>query len=114
MTKAPSVEVTSLAPETVAGLPYPNRSIELGWPRAAIEGVDGRYVERSLFLRTSPMEACELALAIQEIMPASVMAEARRRREHGEACSDTGVLRLLRDGLLRWAEKDGEGDAHAA
>ncbi|UGQ10586.1 hypothetical protein LO772_27650 [Yinghuangia sp. ASG 101] len=93
------VAVIPLAPEKLTGLPYPERSLELGFPQVAIERQGGGYQTGPLYLRTSPMEAAVLALIIQDTIGAVAMAEARRLRVHGGGGVDTGVLLRVRDKL---------------
>lgn len=93
------VVVTPLAAEALAQLPYPERSLEITFPRAAIEQPDGRYLVGPLYLRTTPMEAAVLALSIQDTITATALAEARRLREHGHTNADTGVLTRVLSGL---------------
>lgn len=93
------VTVTALAPETLTGLPYPHRSLEIGFPLAAIQRPDGRHSVGPLLLRTSPVEAAVLALRIHDTITAAAMAEARRLHHHGRTTADTGVLTRVLDGL---------------
>lgn len=95
------VSVIPLEPEQLAGLPCPERSLELGFPHVAIARHDGGYRTGPLYLRTSPMEAAVLALTIQDTIGAVAMAEARRLRAHGGGEVNTGVLLRVRDTLHR-------------
>ncbi|UGQ09794.1 hypothetical protein LO772_23175 [Yinghuangia sp. ASG 101] len=93
------VAVLPLMPEALAQLPYPERSLEIIFARAAIEQPDGSHLVGPLHLRTSPMEAAVLALAIQDTITVTALAEARRLREHGHTSADTGVLTRVLSGL---------------
>lgn len=100
---------TPLGPETLAGLPCPDKCVELGFPQAAIEQSDGGYHIGPLHLRTSPMEAAVLALTIEEAVGSAAMQEARRLRAHGHTMADTAIIRQVLSGLHRLGETDRHG-----
>lgn len=98
-TNLAGVTVTALAPETLTALPYPHRSLEIGFPLAAIQQPDGRHAVGPLLLRTSPVEAAVLALRIQDTITAAAMTEAARLHRHTRTTADTGVLTRVLYGL---------------
>ncbi len=93
------VTVIQLTPEALGRLPCPHRSLEIRFPRAAIEQPGGYYLDGPLSLRTSPVEAALLALAIRDNISAAALAEARRLHEHPHTGADTGVLTRVLSGL---------------
>ncbi|WP_436787921.1 hypothetical protein [Yinghuangia sp. YIM S10712] len=89
--------VRLLASESLADLPSPNRSVEIRWPRVAVEQPDGGCRTGPLHLRTNPIEAGLLALDIEYAIGPKAMADARRMRAHGMLGPDTGVLHHILD-----------------
>ncbi|WP_436776061.1 hypothetical protein [Yinghuangia sp. YIM S09857] len=118
--KVAGMTATRLGPETVAGLPHPEKSVEVGFARAAIEQDGGGYQIGPLHLRASDLEGAVLAVRLEAAVGPETMAqarqlvadeeaqrakeEARRLIEHDPGRTPTGVLYRLRDGLQAWGE----------
>ncbi|UGQ14857.1 hypothetical protein LO772_15545 [Yinghuangia sp. ASG 101] len=89
--------VQLLVSEALADLPCPDRSVEIRWPKVAIEQPDGSCRTVPLHLRANPIEAGLLALDIEHAIGPKAMSDARRMRAHGMLGPDTGVLKHILD-----------------